>query len=178
MTCFAGHDIAVIAVPRLRRSRRGPVVEPGRSPHLQRGGDRSVASRSIGGNPVSSAVFIQAAPGRPPPGVSARPPPSWTACQKHPTSRPGPPSPGGSSPTSGAAGPASANPSSATADDSAASPPSCPATASLPRSCGCATRDQPTAGPSGSTWPAATGIPSPSCRLPSAPRPAPPKKGR
>ena len=40
MTCFAGHDIAVIAVPRLRRSRRGPVVEPGRSPHPQRGGDR------------------------------------------------------------------------------------------------------------------------------------------
>jgi hypothetical protein len=36
---------------------------------------------------------------------SAPPPPSWTACQKHPTRRPGPPSPSGSSPTSPAAGP-------------------------------------------------------------------------
>ena len=34
--------------------------------------------------------------------------------------------------------------------------------------CGCATRDRPIAGPSGSTWPAATATPSPNCRLPSA----------
>jgi hypothetical protein len=60
-----------------------------------------------------------------PPRGSARPQPSWTACQKHPTSRPGPPSPGGSSPTSGAAGRASTSPSCATADDSATSPPCC-----------------------------------------------------
>jgi hypothetical protein len=102
--------------------------------------------------------------------------PSWRACQKHPTRRPGPPSPSGSSPTSSAAGPTSASPSCATAGDSATSTSSCPATASPRRSCACATRDQLTAGPSVSTWPAATGTARPSCRPLSAPRPAPLKK--
>jgi hypothetical protein len=102
--------------------------------------------------------------------------PSWTTCLAHPTRRPGPMSPGGSLPTSRAAGRASASRSCATADGSATSLPSCPATTTSRQSCACATRDQPTARPSGSTWPAAASTPNPSCRLPSAPRPAPPKK--
>ena len=177
MTCFAGHDIAVIAVPRLRRSRRGPVVEPGRSPHPQRGGDRQRRIQEHRREPRFISGFIPAAPGRPPPGGSARP---RHHGQRARNTRPADPDrrhPADHRPRQARLAPALASPSSATADDSATSPPSCPATASLPRSCGCATRDQPTAGPSGSTWPAATGIPSPSCRVPSAPRPAPPKKG-
>src|SRR5208282_1058183 len=120
-----------------------------------------------GGNPVvlsplsPLAVLLLLKP------RSARPRPSWTACQKHPASRPGPPSPSGSSPTSRAAGPASASPSCATADGTATSLPSCPATANPRRSCACATRDQPTAGPSGSTWPAPATTPSPNCQPPS-----------
>ncbi len=55
--------------------------------------------------------------------------------------------------------------------------PSCPATANPRRSCACATRDQPAAGPSGSTWPAAASTQRPSCPPPSGPRPALPKKG-
>jgi len=156
-------------------------VEPRTSRHVaslpsSRHGARLLRTAG-GGNPVvlsplsPLAVLLLLKP------RSARPQPSWTACQKHPASRPGPPSPGGLSPTSGAAGPASASPSCATADDSATSLPSCPATASPRRSCGCATRDQPTAGPSGSTWPAAASTPSPSCPPPSGPRPARPKKG-
>src|SRR5260370_218560 len=111
-----------------------------------------------------------------PPGAPARPERAWTACPTPLPRGPGPPSPGGSSPTSRAAGPASASPSCATADDSATSLPSCPATANPPRSCGCATRDRPTAGPSGSTWPAAASTPSPNCQPPSGPRPAPQNK--
>jgi len=105
MTCLAGHDIAVIAVPRLRRSRRGPVVEPGRSPHPQRGGDRQRRIQEHRREPRFISGFHPGSARPPPAGRLRPPPPSWTACQKHPTSRPGPPSPGGSSPTSGAAGP-------------------------------------------------------------------------
>src|SRR5712691_3090802 len=142
-------------------------------------GTGSVASGSISGNPRFISGFYPGSTSArpPPPRGSARPQPSWTACQKHPVRRPGPPSPCGSSPTSRAAGPASASPSCATADDSATYLPACPATANPPRSCGCATRDQPTAGPSGSTWPAAASTPSPNCPPPSDPRPARPKKG-
>jgi len=45
----------------------------------------------------------------------------WTVCPAHPARRPGPRSPGGSSPTSRAAGPTSASPSCATADGTATS---------------------------------------------------------
>ena len=117
-----------------------------------------------------------ATPAAPARRLPAGPPPSWTACRKHSTGRPGPPSPRGSSPTSRAAGPASASPSCAIAEGSATSLPPCPATANPRRSCACATRDQPTAGPSESTWPAPASTPSPNCPPPPGPRP-PPKKG-
>ena len=81
-------------------------------------GTGSAASGSISGNPFHQRVS----------GHAWRLPrqPSWTACRKHLTSRPATPSPGGSSPTSGAAGPASASPSSATAGSSATSRPCLP----------------------------------------------------
>ena len=77
---------------------------------------------------------------------------------------------------SSVAGPTSANRSCAIADPSATSRPVCPATASPPRSCGCVTRDPPTAGTSRSTWPATSGTPKPNYPPPSDPRPAPQNK--
>jgi hypothetical protein len=77
--------------------------------------------------------------------------PSWTACRRHPTRRPGTTSPPGLSLTSPPGGPASASPRSATAGNTATSPRNCPVTASRRRSCGCTGRVTPATGPSAST---------------------------
>ena len=145
-------------------------------------GTGGVTSGSIAANPARRRFPEQLVPGCPASGTglaaparrprlaaARQPQPSWTACPAHPTRRPEPPSPSGSPPTSDAAGPASASTSCVTAGNSATSPPSCPATASPPRSCVCATRDPPTAGPSGSTRPAPASTPNPSCPPPSGP---------